>query len=164
MRALARELGVSAPSLYFHVESREDLLRQLTWDGLLEFGHFIAGAVKEVTDPSQRIHALADAYADFAFRNPQLFVLLFGPCPEDRLVEPSIAEEASAPLLQTLAALVPEEHVVPISQALWSLAHGYATLALAAQFRIGGDPRAAMHQGLELLLAGLRVAGPSRAL
>lgn len=163
MRALARELGVSAPSLYFHVESREDLLRQLTEDGLLEFGRFLAESVRGIEDPRARLHALADAYAEFAFGNPQLFVLLFGPCPEERLVDPSIAEKASAPLLETLAEIVPAHRVIPLSQALWSLAHGYATLALAAQFRLGGEPGAAMHEGVELLLAGLGVAGPSSA-
>lgn len=156
MRALARELHVSAPSLYFHVESREDLLRQLTRDGLVDFGRSIGDAVADEPDPARRVHLMADAYADFAFEHPQLFVLLFGPCPEERLVEPHIAEQASAPLLETLAELVPTEQVLGVSQALWSLAHGYSTLALAAQFRMGGEPRAAMHRGIELLMAGLR--------
>lgn len=161
MRALARELGVSAPSLYFHVESREDLLRQLTHQGLLDFGSVIGDAIAGEPDPAARIHLMADAYATFAFEHPQLFVLLFGPCPEERLVEPEIAEQASAPLLETLAELVPADQVLAVSQALWSLAHGYSTLALAAQFRLGGEPRAAMHQGIDLLLAGLRIAGPA---
>lgn len=155
MRALARELGVTAPSLYFHVESREDLLRQLTHDGLLAFGKALAEATASESDAPMRIHRMADAYAAFAFEHPRLFVLLFGPCPDDRLVDPVIAEQASAPLLETLAELVPEAEVLPISQALWSLAHGYATLALAAQFRLGGDPLAAMHTGIDLLLSGL---------
>jgi AcrR family transcriptional regulator len=159
MRALARELGVSAPSLYFHVESREDLLRQLTREGLLDFGRVLGGAVAGEPDPARRIHLMADAYAAFAFEHPQLFVLLFGPCPEERLVEPAIGEQASAPLLETVAELAPAEDVLAISQALWSLAHGYATLAMAAQFRLGGEPRAAMHHAIDLLLAGLRVAG-----
>src|SRR5690606_4521899 len=108
------------------------------------------------TDPEARLHRMADAYAAFAFEHPRLFSLLVGICPEDRLVDPAIAEQASAPLLETLAELVPETDVLPVSQALWSLAHGYATLALAAQFRLGGDPAAALHQGLDLLLAGIR--------
>lgn len=158
MRAVARELGVSAPALYFHYESREDLLRQLTADGLLQFGRYLSEAVAGEPDPERSIHRMADAYAQFAFERPQLFVLLFGPCPEDRLVDPAIAEGASAPLLEAVAKLVPPERVLSIAQALWSLAHGYATLALAAQFRLGGEPQQAMHEALELLLAGLRLA------
>lgn len=158
MRAVARQLGVSAPSLYFYFESREDLLRQLTADGLLEFGRYLSSAVSDVPDPERRLHAMADAYAQFAFEHRELFVLLFGPCPEDRLVDPAIAEQASAPLLEAVAELVPEKDVLGLSQALWSLAHGYATLALAAQFRLGGTPQQAVHHVIDLLLAGLRLA------
>ena len=163
MRALARRLDVAAPSLYFHVESREDLLRLLTERGLRAFSDHLASAVAAVADPRERLHILADAYATFAAANPQLFVLLFGPCPEERLVDPAVAEAASAPLLDALAEVVPAEQVLSISQALWSLAHGYTTLALSGQFRLGSDPRAAVHQGLDFLLAGLPVAEPAPA-
>ncbi len=163
MRALGRELGVAAPSLYFHVESRDDLLRMMTTEGLLEFGTHLGAATAGEPDPGRRIHLMADAYAEFAAEHPQLFVLLFGPCPADRLVDPAVAAEASEPLLAALAELVPAERVLNISQALWSLAHGYSTLSLAAQFRLGGTPQEAMHEAIDLLLAGLGVAEPAPA-
>ncbi len=163
MRAIGRDLGVAAPSLYFHVESRDDLLRILTTEGLLEFGEHLGDATAGEPDPGRRIHLMADAYAEFAAEHPQLFVLLFGPCPEDRLVDPAVAADASEPLLSAIAELVPQERVLSISQALWSLAHGYATLSLAAQFRLGGTPKEAMHEAIDLLLAGLRVAEPPPA-
>jgi AcrR family transcriptional regulator len=163
MRALARHLGLAAPSLYFHVESREDLLRLLTQRGLLDFSEYLGGEIADVADPREKLHLLADAYARFAAANPQLFVLLFGPCPEERLVSPTLAEAASAPLLDALAELVPAEQVVSVSQALWSLTHGYTTLSLANQFRLGGAPGEAMHEAIDLLLAGLRVATPATA-
>lgn len=157
MRAIARKLGVSAPSLYFHFESRDDLLRQLTEGGLLEFGRFLAGASADIPNPEERLHRMADAYAEFAFQHPQLFVLLFGPCPDERLADPLVAAQASAPLLDTVAEFVPGGRVLDISQGLWSLVHGYATLTLAAQFRLGGDPRRALHTAIDLMLAGLAV-------
>ena len=163
MRALARELGVAAPSLYLYVESREDLLRQLTREGLLEFGRYLSSAIEGIADPSARIHQLADSYAEFASDNPQLFALLFGPGPDERLVDPAIAAEASAPLLETLADLAPADQVLNVGQGLWSLVHGFATLSLAEQFRLGGEPRAAMHHAIDLLISGLHLAGPERA-
>lgn len=155
MREIARRLGVRAPSLYFHVEGRDDLLRLLTTAGLRELGEMMAAADSAPTGPGPRLHAMADAYASFASASPQLFTLIFGPCPEERRAEDEVAASAAAPLLDAVAELVPPEDVLDVSQAFWSLVHGYTTLALSEQFRMGGDPRRAIHRAVDYLLAGI---------
>lgn len=155
MRELARRLQVRAPSLYFHVEGRDDLIRVLTTEGLRELGRMLAAADAGTSGPGPRLHAMADAYASFAFASPQLFTVIFGPCPEERRAEDEAAASASAPLLEAVAELVGPEDVLDIAQAFWSLVHGYTTLALSDQFRMGGDPRRAIHRAVDYLLAGI---------
>jgi AcrR family transcriptional regulator len=157
MRELARRLDVRAPSLYFHVEGRDDLIRLLTTAGLRELGAMLSEADAGAVGPGPRLHAMADAYASFAFGSPQLFSLIFGPCPEERRAEDEAAEAASEPLLAAVAELVPPGDVLDIAQAFWSLVHGYTTLALSDQFRMGGDPRRAIHRSVDYLLAGIGV-------
>jgi AcrR family transcriptional regulator len=159
MRELARRLGVRAPSLYFHVEGRDDLIRLLATEGLRELGTMLTEASAGAVGPGPRLHAMADAYASFGFASPQLFTLIFGPCPEERRAEDEAAASASEPLLAAVSELVPPEDVLDIAQAFWSLVHGYTTLALSDQFRMGGDPRRAIHRSVDYLLAGIRV-GP----
>ncbi len=158
MRELARRLGVRAPSLYFYVKSRDDLFRLLNTAGLRELGEMLALAASGETTPGRRLHAMADAYAGFAFASPQLFTLMFGPCPEERRAEADAAEAAARPLLAAVSDLVPAEDVLDVARAFWSLVHGYATLALSEQFQMGGDPRKAIHRAVDYLLGGLDAA------
>jgi AcrR family transcriptional regulator len=157
MRALARGLGVSAPSLYFHVESRQDLLHQLIKLGLEELGTALRLAAAVPGSPQQRATGLADAYTGFARANPQLFTLIFGPCADD-LVDASAGDAASVPVLEFAASLVDPERALFLAQALWSLVHGYAVLSLARQFRQNPDPEAGFAYALDLLLTGATVA------
>jgi AcrR family transcriptional regulator len=159
MRELARRLGVQAPSLYFYVRSRDDLLRLLNSAGLRELGAMLTAAASGEATCGARLHAMADAYASFAFGAPQLFRLIFGPCPEERRAEASAAEAAARPLLEAAAELVAGEDVLDIAMALWSLVHGYTTLALSEQFQMGGEPRKAIHRALDYLLGAIESAG-----
>ncbi|MBI2766100.1 MAG: TetR/AcrR family transcriptional regulator [Chloroflexi bacterium] len=155
MRELARQLGVRAPSLYFHVANREEVLRLLVQRGLEQLGTELRQAAAGVDDPGERLHALFDSYTQFAFANPGVFGLLFGPCPDERRLPDVYGEQSAAPLLETVGELVPATDVLDVAQGLWALVHGYTALSLSAQFRLGGEPYRAMHRTLDLLLKSL---------
>jgi len=160
MRGLARELGVSAPSLYFHVESRDDLFRQLIADGLIRFGESQRSASRGGT-VRERLRRIAEAYIAFAEAEPQLFTLIFGPCPDEMQVDVRIGEEASRPVLELATEIVGEGRALFFAEALWSLVHGYTVLRLAAQFRMNPDHEEGFWYSLDLLMAGAEVAGPA---
>ncbi len=154
MRELARRLGVRAPSLYFHVRSREEILDALVDLGLAELGENTA-AVLPPDDPSAALHRLADAYCGFAFANPRLFALTFGPCPPRGEPDLDSGARSYAALIGAVEALHPAEDVLDLAQAFWSLVHGYATLALAGRFWLGGDPARALHLAIDLLVRAI---------
>jgi AcrR family transcriptional regulator len=154
MREVARRLGVSAPSLYFHVPSRQALLDQLIDVALEELGAALHDESFQY-GRSAMAHHMADAYVDFALANQRLFALVFGPCGDERPFDGSGADLASRALFEMVARLVPEAQVLPVAQVFWSLVHGFATLIAAGQFRMPGDPRSALHDGVDLLLGGL---------
>jgi len=155
MRELARRLGVRAPSLYLYVESREDLLLRLIESGVAKLGAGQAAAFGAALPIRQRFHEGGRAYTSFANENPHLFPLIFGPCPDERRMDPDDAAAASRPLLDAIAEIVAPGDVLDVSQAFWSLVHGYATLALNGQFVMGGNPEAALHRAIDLLLDAL---------
>lgn len=161
MRSVATRLGVRAPSLYFHVKSREDLLQLVIEQGLVELGDTLREGWVE-GNPAASLHSIADAYLRFAIRDPHLFALLFGPCPTDQAPANALSEEAAEPLTLTCVALVGEEHALDLAQALWSLVHGYCVLEQAGQFRLGGDPARAVHVAIDLVLAGIAGAAGTR--
>ena len=157
MRAVARELQVSAPSLYFHVESREDLLAQLIDLGLTEFGAVMRTAAEAPGTFRERAGALAAAYLAFAQANPQLFTLVFGPWNDEGSYPHQAGDDAAAPVVALAAELVGPERAVFLSEALWSLVHGYTVLQLANQFRLNPNHEAGFEFALDALLAGAGV-------
>lgn len=152
MRDLARRLDVRAPSLYFHVESREDLLRELIADGLRDLASRLRDADLGGGSYRHRVHRMARAYISLAEEKPQRFSLMFGPCPDDRRVAEELGVSASEPVLRLAAELVGDRDALFFSEALWSLVHGYAMLRLADQFRINPDHDAGFSFSLDLLV------------
>jgi AcrR family transcriptional regulator len=159
MRELARRLGVSAPSLYFHVESRDDLLRELIASALTELGGRLDAAGQRTGGVRARLRGMARAYIEFAEESPHRFALVFGPCPVDRRPDDDLGARASESLLRVSAELVGPARSLFFAEALWSLVHGYTTLRLAEQFRLNPDHEAGFWYSLDLLIDAAEGSG-----
>ncbi len=163
MRELARRLGVRAPSLYFHVESRDDLLRELIGDALTRLGERLEAAARGGGDVRTRLHAMADAYIAFAEESPHRFALAFGPCPAERRPDDDLGARAAESVLAVATDLVGADRALFFAEAVWSLVHGYTMLRLAEQFRINPDHDAGFRYSLDLLIDAVSPHLPSRS-
>lgn len=163
MRALARSLHLSAPSLYFHVESRDDLIAQLIAAGLKDFGFAMREAASVPGSVRERARSLASAYLAFANGSPQLFTLIFGPCTVEDGYDRQAGEAAALPVIELAAEVVGPERAMFFAEALWSLVHGYTVLRLADQFRMNPAHEAGFGYSLDILLDGATVAASGAA-
>ena len=75
LRAVARELGVTAPALYAYVEDKGELVAAVASE------HFerLVDRFESITetDPLDRVRAVSRAYVDHALESPALFRLMF---------------------------------------------------------------------------------------
>ncbi len=136
MRGLARELGVSAPALYEHLDSRDQLLRILAqqgYDDLHSRWGVISGSALEWLLETGR------AYVDFAVERPELFMLMHRFSPGAILGDPDIEHPAASALfdegLDHIAAAIEagdlrNDEPLDIAVALWAAAHGVAMVAI----------------------------------
>lgn len=76
MRKLARRVGVTAPALYRHYESRDHVLADVVREAYRAFSAALYRALEGRT-PLERMVRASDAYLDFALRNPRWYQLLF---------------------------------------------------------------------------------------
>ncbi len=88
LRAIAREMGMSAPALYRYFESREELLDVLVLDLYAEVSGAMEGARDAMATESapQRLMAVSRAFRTWATSHPAEFSLVFGsrrPLPRD---------------------------------------------------------------------------------
>jgi AcrR family transcriptional regulator len=61
-RELAEALGVQKASLYYHMESKEDLLYEICMESLANIHAAVSQAVSEESDPMRRVQAMIRAH------------------------------------------------------------------------------------------------------
>lgn len=146
LRAVARTVGISAPSIYAHFADRQAIVDAVVDDAYDEFRAVLARATGGSDDPVEQLWRGCRAYLDFARTHPHRYRLLF-----ERRDQLDRAEggkrthglprrAAFQGLADAVGACVeagrssstdPSRDAV----AIWSALHGYATLrANVAQF------------------------------
>ena len=87
LRAVARRVGITAPSIYGHFSNRQALLLALVQESFEELRGQLQAAASDAdgvgsrtshADPVERLHAVCTAYLDFAAARPQHYRLMFG--------------------------------------------------------------------------------------
>ena len=80
LRAIARELGITAPAIYNYFPRRDDLVTALIIDAYTSFGdsQFEARDALSPDDHAGRLAAIGKAYRTWALAYPQRYQLIFG--------------------------------------------------------------------------------------
>ncbi len=117
LRAIARDLGITAPAIYNHFQRRDDLVTALIVDAYTSLGKSQQTAIENlpVLDIEGRFTALGTAYREWAITYPQRYQLIFGtPIPKyeapENITLPA-ATEALVPLLETIQAFSDENRL-----------------------------------------------------
>src|SRR3954469_24853831 len=74
LRAVARKVGISAPSIYRHFPDRQAILLALAQETFAELADQLSEATG--TDPVTRLRAVCAAYLDFAATRPQHYRMM----------------------------------------------------------------------------------------
>ncbi|HLI02610.1 MAG TPA: TetR/AcrR family transcriptional regulator [Acidimicrobiales bacterium] len=127
LRAVAREVGIAAPSIYGHFPDRDAMHDAMRGAG---FEELIAGIYRatdpiDPEDPVRRLRTGCRAYLSFAAERPELYRFMFGP-------EPLEAEDGTAgpaPSLHTAPGAGPEDPCPPGEMAFRILVEGVAECA-----------------------------------
>lgn len=159
MRGLGRDLGVSAPALYEHVESKEALLRTLAQQG---FAAMAATWPDPDAEPMDWLAATGRAYVRFAVARPALFTVMHRFSPGAIVSDANIEHPSATALFDDGLAHIEAaidagdlraDDPLDIAMALWAAAHGVATVSILLPD--AGDPEALADRVVGGLLAGL---------
>jgi AcrR family transcriptional regulator len=165
MRKLARSLGVTAPALYRHYESKEQVLHEVVREAYERFARHLYTALEGPT-PLERFDMAGHGYLVFALENPRLFEVLFAA--PDHLGWDSVPKdlEAQACALGQFwndrvrecmdAGILRRGDPQGIATTLWSHAHGLVTLFLRGRMRVDEETfRKIYRDSHRRMLAGL---------
>jgi len=111
LRAIARELGITAPAIYNYFPRRDDLVTALIVDAFNSLGESQWEAIRDLSEGELAAHlfALGLAYRAWAVTYPQRYQLIFGtPIPGyEAPAEITVPAAAGSlvPLIETLQAI-----------------------------------------------------------
>jgi AcrR family transcriptional regulator len=108
LRAIAREMGMTANAIYGYFATRDDLVTTLINDVSTALADALdtAWEATSASDPATRIRAWANAFRDWSLANPQGFRLIFGdPVPGYHAPEGGPAPDAVRRICTGLTAL-----------------------------------------------------------
>ncbi|WP_341197429.1 TetR/AcrR family transcriptional regulator [Hyphomonas chukchiensis] len=137
LREIAREIGVSATSIYRHFPDKDALLAALAAEGMAKLAREQKAAAKG-KDGKEAFAEMGRAYVRFAVSNPALFRLIYTSLPS--AADPNCVNPEESPgwlLRQSIAGLAGEKATAAQKRAAllraWSLVHGLSMLILSGQ-------------------------------
>jgi AcrR family transcriptional regulator len=77
LRAVAREVGIAATSVYLHFADRTELLIAVYRERFAELARALEEAIAEAPDPAAQLRACCLAYHRFALQYPSTYRVLF---------------------------------------------------------------------------------------
>lgn len=140
LRAIARELGITAPAIYNYFPRRDDLVTALIVDAFTSLGESQQAAIRDLAQESRaaRLSALGIAYRDWAITYPQRYQLIFGTPIPGYEAPADITVPAAAwsllPLIETLQAIFEAGRLrtdlsAPLTPELKSMLNGWSQFA-----------------------------------
>lgn len=162
LRALAKQLGVSAPALYRHFADRETLLAELAIEGFDALSEQLRAVDQQL--PRQALIEIGLVYVAFAQAEPNLYRLMFGGRVLPVGAHPRLdaaGKRAFEVLESTVARARQLGYLRPspvslITAAAWSLVHGLSQLTIDGHLP-GANAEPMLAEGvIGLLLDGAR--------
>lgn len=145
LRALARELGVSATALYRHFPNKDALLDALALEGLNRLGVHQSSAAQAVGGGIEGFTEIGITYVRWAVSHPALLRLIYDRVGKVDLEADTRTDmgEAFYQLRAGITAMMPDDMSIETRTAAtlhaWSLVHGLAMLILDGQVEYDAD-------------------------
>lgn len=144
LKAIATQMGMTAPALYRYYGSRDELLTQLILSTYQEIAELIEAAVDVDSTPGAQLTDIAQALRRWAVANPQRYLLLYGTPVPGYHAPPAatdLAQRILDPILAGFAALLDHSAddgsgsvTLLRSVTFWTRLHGVLSLELAGHF------------------------------
>jgi AcrR family transcriptional regulator len=135
LKAIATQMGMTAPALYRYYASRDELLTELILDAYRDLAGVVEAAPGGGPGP-ERLTSIARAIRAWALADTHRYLLIYGTPVPGYHAPPeatALASRIFAPILDAFAEAGPDR-AFRRSLALWSRLHGVLSLEAAGHF------------------------------
>jgi len=170
IRAVAKTVGCTPPSIYRHFDDKQHLLFEVCARHFDRLADFVAEALAGIPDPVDGLAAMARAYVRFGVENPEHYRIMFMGrselTPEQYADERVLESGAFGGLVAMVQVCIDDRRLrpgldaLPVAHALWATVHGIASIAVAKPNIPGPSLDERLTAALDIALNGLLV-GPT---
>ena len=147
MQAVARRVGVRAPSLYKRVQSRDELIQLVAEASLTD----LADRLNASSSPLQ----LANRFRAFGHEHPAAFQLIMTPGAGTPVARPEFGLAASEAVLQLAGTLAGTDDALEAARTFTAWAAGFVSMELNGGFNLGGNIEQAWEFGVTRIVAAI---------
>ncbi len=144
LRAIGRELNLSATALYRYFDSKEALLAAIRAEGFAELKSHLVQAQDTEESPMATVRTAVKVYLDFALSSRDLYSLMYEFDQAEVAEDPNVAinrrsafAEAERMAEALLKATNQQGDLNELAHMFWIGTHGLAALALSHQLDLG---------------------------
>ncbi len=140
MRKIAKQVEVSATSIYLHFKNKDELLLELIDLSIANLTRAINKNVEEGDDPVTKLEKMADSFLDFAIKYPQEYEIIYMVRPEEMPEYPKEKFEQVRKIYEMLADILREgdragmlkvDNPLTSSYIIWAQLHGVASVIIS---------------------------------
>lgn len=166
LRKIAREVGVTATSIYLHFDSKDHLLHTLMEESIEELNNQLQDAVLDLFDPIKKLEALAHVYVNFALKNPREYQILYmvssdemSRYPKEKFRQARRGYEIVTDTLQEGVSknLLDEPRPRIAAYTFWAQLHGVMSVVLSKRLDNRIDQQEFIKDAIEHIIQGFHV-------
>lgn len=166
MRKIAREIAVSATSIYLHFDNKDHLIHTLMEESIGELHREMRAALESGHGPAERVRLVAEVYVTFGLEHPQEYEVLFMVRPEEMPRYPKekfrkarIGYEMLADEIHkgVEAAIFEKRDPVSAAYSLWAQLHGIVSVILNRRLDTRVDQNDFIKTSIDTIVDGLLI-------
>jgi len=164
MRAIAKEVGVTATSIYLHFENKDHLLHTLIEESIEELSVSIEERVDEQTSVVAQFETIIRAYSDFALSNSEKYEIIYMVRPEAMSRYPKFRRarrcyELLVKVIEqgVILGLMDEEDPLTSAYSIWGQLHGVISVVLNQRLDSRIDKAQFIEKSIQNIIEGFLV-------
>lgn len=166
LRKIAREIDVSATSIYLHFENKDDLVHNLMEEAIERLNNQLEQSITDKEDPISKLEALAHEYARFAQEYPREYQVIYlissdemTRYPKEKFRKARKGYEIVTNVLQegVQAGLIAEEKPRMAAYTFWAQLHGVMSVVLSKRLDTRIDQQEFVDEAIDHIINGYQL-------
>jgi len=163
MRKIAREVNVSATSIYLHFKNKDELLLALIESSISHLSDALQKQLNKGDDPIRKLEKMADGFIYFALNHPQEYEIIYMVRPEEMPKFPKEKFDQIRKVYELLADIIEEGRQKGILQVddplisaytVWAQMHGVASVVISKRLDTRIPTKTFVEQAVDHVIQG----------